>query len=270
MIKKNLVLLFSSMILSIGCSEEDKNDSATLRISWDKLPEYSYYLFTSPIDTSVTNRSFNHQPNEGSSLDYTWDGKDINLFSVAIEEWAVEDYNIYPESDGQGHLYLKRNNQIISFENQDLLIASPQQIVCGKASTYLPFHYGMSLIKVVLELDGIDGYTFDIQMKAIKSGYIDIQSGKVIPEGTPGNIYLSQNDTQIKEYGTVIIPQQLTENTVLSITGIKSLGEKILRIDYRITPLTLENSKQYIWNFNVSGSGITYKSFNKSSRPLNK
>lgn len=269
MIKKTFVFLFSSMLLSLGCSEEDnnQNNSATLQISWDKLSDYSYYLFTSPTNNSLQNKSTYRPKNEDTSpFYYTWEGKDISLSSIAIEKWATEEYNIYPENDSLGRLYLKRNNEILSLEKQDLLIATPQQITCGEASTHLSFQYGMSQLKIILESSGVEGYIFDLQIKAVKEGYIDTQNGKIIPEGQSDNIYFSQNKSRNNEYETVVIPQQLAKNTILSITGIKSIGEKILRIDYPINQLKLEESKEYVWSFNISSTAITYKSFSEAPR----
>lgn len=273
MIKKALVFLFGSVLLSIACSEEDntKNNSATLQISWDKLSDYSYYLFTSPVNNSLQNKSAYYPQNEDTSPQYyTWEAKDINLYAVAIETWATEKYKIYPEIDDQGRLHLKKNNQIIPLESQDLLIATPQQIASGQATTHLTFQYGMSQLKIILELSGAEGYSFNLQTRAVNDGYINMQNGKIIPEGQPNSVYFSQNESHYNEYEAVIIPQQLAKNTILSITGIKSLGEKILRIDYPMAQLTLEENKQYLWHFNVSSSGITYKSFNEIPRLINK
>lgn len=259
-------------ILNLGCSKDDnnKNKSATLQISWDKLSDYSYYLFISQRNDFLQDKNVVRSQSENISPQYyIWDEKDISLYSVAIEKWAIEK-NIYPESDSQGSLHLKQNNKIISLENQDLLIAGPQRVISGETSTRLSFRYGMSLLKVVLELSAVEGYIFDIQAKAVKDGYINMEKGNIVPEGQVTDIYFLQNKLRNNEYEAVIIPQQLAKNTILSITGIKTLGEKILRIDYPIVQLTLEASKEYTWSFNTSSTGITYKNFSEAPRLVNK
>lgn len=270
MTRKTTAFLSGILILMIGCSNEntddntDENLSPTLRISWDKLPDHHCYLFISPTGTFTESKGNHHLSGDTSSIDYTWTGKDIGVLGIALEKLYVEEYGIYPQSDTQGHIYLKSNNQTVPMESQDLLIANAPQIPSGKSDTPLNFQYGMSKLIVQLSLSGVEGYKFDIQLNAVKDGYIDTAEGKVIPEGKQGSIYFSQGKTS-GQYETVVIPQTLAEDATITITGMKSIGERILRINHPVSKIKLDN-RQYIWDFNVNASGITFKEFSESPR----
>lgn len=280
MTRKITAFLSGILILMIGCSNEntedntdeniedntentDENLSPTLRISWDKLPDHHCYLFISPTGTSSESKGDYHLSGDTSTINYTWAGKDVGVLGIALEKLYVEEYGIYPQSDTQGHIYLKRNNQT-AMESQDFLIANAPQIPSGKSDTHLNFQYGMSKLIVRLSLSGVEGYKFDIQLNAVKEGYIDIAEGKVIPEGEQGSIYFSQGKTS-GQYETVAIPQTLAEDATITITGMKSIGERILRINHPVSKTKLDN-RQYIWDFNVNASGITFKEFSESPR----
>lgn len=274
MTRKITAFLSGILILMIGCSNENTDDntdentdgnlSPTLRISWDKLPDHHCYLFISPTGTFTESKGDYHLSGDTSSIDYTWAGKDVVVLGIALEKLYAEEYGIYPQSDTQGHVYLKRNNQTVSMESQDLLIANAPQIPSGKSDTHLNFQYGMSKLIVQLSLSGVEGYKFDIQLNAVKDGYIDITEGKVIPEGEQSSIYFSQGKTS-GQYETVVIPQTLAEDATITITGMKSIGERILRINHPVSKIKLDN-RQYIWDFNVNASGITFKEFSESPR----
>lgn len=280
MTRKITTFLSGILILMIGCSNEntedntdentedntentDENLSPTLRISWDKLPDHHCYLFISPTGTSSESKGDYHLSGDTSTINYTWAGKDVGVLGIALEKLYVEEYGIYPQSDTQGHIYLKRNNQT-AMESQDFLIANAPQIPSGKSDTHLNFQYGMSKLIVRLSLSGVEGYKFDIQLNAVKEGYIDIAEGKVIPEGEQSSIYFSQGKTS-GQYETVAIPQTLAEDATITITGMKSIGERILRINHPVSKTKLDN-RQYIWDFNVNASGITFKEFSESPR----
>lgn len=274
MTRKITAFLSGILILMIGCSNENTDDntdentdgnlSPTLRISWDKLPDHHCYLFISPTGTFAESKGDYHLSGDTSTIDYTWAGKDIGVLGIALEKLYVEEYGLYPQSDKEGHVYLKRNNQTVSMESQDLLIANAPQIPSGKSDTHLNFQYGMSKLIVRLSLSGVEGYKFDIQLNAVKDGYIDIAEGKVIPEGEQGSIYFSQGKTS-GQYETVAIPQTLAKDATITITGMKNVGGKMLRINHPVSKTKLDN-RQYIWDFNVNASGITFKEFSESPR----
>lgn len=278
MTRKITAFLSGLFILMIGCSNEntdentdeiideitDENQSPTLRISWDKLPDHHCYLFISPSGTFTGGKADYHHSGDTSTIDYTWTGKDVTVLGIALEKFYVEEYGFYPQSDKQGHVYLKRNDQTASMESQDLLIANIPQIPSGKSDTLLNFQHGMSKLIVRLSLSGVEGYKFDIQLKAVKDGYIDIAEGKVIPSGEQGSIYFSQGKTS-GQYETVAIPQTLAEDATITITGMKNLESPILWINHPVSKTKLDN-RQYIWDFNVNASKITFKEFTESPR----
>lgn len=258
MTKKLFIYVFSFSFLSLACAEdkpEKQNGSEQLQISWKPQPNYHYYFYIQREGTSLSGKSDYHFSNQESSITYPWTKQNIYLYGIALDKRAA-DYGIYPERNPEGKVDLKISGQTTAPTENNLLLTSSSKIETGKAETQLLFVRGMSLLCVNLE--SASDYQWDIQLEAIKDGYIDLQEGKVIPQGQETRIYFSTSNKSV-----TVIPQTLSSNAKLYITGISTTGS-ILKTNFSVANQKLESGKQYTWNFIINSGKLTFKNLSET------
>lgn len=266
---KNVIIITGLFLfLSTACNSEKEN-SDTLSVFWDEISAYRCYVFTPPERTSFSATGDFQVNGDTVGVSYDWQGKNIGVYAFALPLKSVQ-LGMYPESDVQGNLYIKRNGAIQALAEHDLLTAAPQKLEVGKAKTMLRFNYGMSLGTVLLELsDGLDGYTFNIRAQnLIRDGYIDLTQGKVVPGKTIGDLYFSQQGSS-SAYDLAFVPQLAGEQMKISIVGMRNIGvDRTLGYELLIKNQDFQSARQYIWTFSVTTGRIEYKGFQEKDRHL--